>query len=261
MLSKIWVVSALSAVAMCAPTLNSNAVQVPADMEVLSDYFNLLASKIQNGRNMAAAPGCDLSKAVMPVDSPTALPPPSAGLTLKHVAIGRGTQNYTCGTNATAAPTQVGALATLFNASCVAAGYSDVLATLPKVALVFNLTDVNQKTLAASNLVISGHHYFTNPTTPFFNLDTAAMTLGEGNFSKNNTSPAPAGSVVGQNNVGYGAVPWLKLITKAGSTGNLQEVYRLNTAGGAAPATCAGITGTTFEIQYSAEYWFWAGNP
>ena len=172
---------------------------------------------------------------------------------MKHVAIGRGTQNYTCGTNATAAPVQVGALATLYNASCVAASYPDLLATLPKVALAFNLTDVNQKTLAASNLILSGHHYFTNATTPSFNLDTTAMTLGEGGFSKNNSVAAPAGSVVGHGNVGYGAVPWLKLLTRVGTTGSLEEVYRLNTAGGAAPTTCAGITGTAFEIQYAAE--------
>ena len=46
----------------------------------------------------------------------------------------------------------------------------------------------------------------------------------------------------------------------------VQEVYRVNTVGGAAPATCAmaqqngliSADGGAFQIQYAAEYWFWA---
>lgn len=183
--------------------------------------------------------------------APTSLPPPSPGLTLKHVAIGRGTQNYTCGTNVTAAPAAVGALATLYNASCVAATYPDVLSMLPRVALQYNLTSTNQASLSPSNLQISGHHYF-ELTVPTFNLDTAAMNLGIAPTSKNNTAPAPAGSPVGQYGQGFGAVAWLKLLATDEATGNLQEVYRVNTAGGNPPATCAGMP-SAFEVQYSAE--------
>ncbi len=72
---------------------------------------------------------------------PVGLPPPTAGLALKHVAIGRGVQNYTCDlANATAVPVSIGAVATLFNASCVAGTYPDLLNMLPRVALQFNLT-------------------------------------------------------------------------------------------------------------------------
>lgn len=63
---------------------------------------------------------------------------------------------------------------------------------------------------------------------------------------------APAASVVGQSNQGFGAVAWLKLVTKAAATGNLQEVYRVNTAGGKPPATCAG-SAATLEVQYATE--------
>jgi hypothetical protein len=171
---------------------------------------------------------------------------------LKHVAIGRGTQNYSCGTNETAAPVALGALATLYNASCIASTYPDLLALLPNVALQFNLTTANQSTLSPSNLAISGHHYFTNASTPTFDLDTTSMDLGFAPCLKNNTVPAPAGAPVGQDDKGFGAVPWLKLITRDGATGDLEEIYRVNTAGGSAPATCAGMS-ATFEVQYAAE--------
>lgn len=100
---------------------------------------------------------------------------------------------------------------------------------------------------------MSGHHYFISLTTPLFNLDTPAMNLGIAPTAKNNTAPAPSDAPVGQYGQGFGAVPWLKLLTIDGTTGNLQEVYRVNTAGGNPPKTCAGILNTAFEVQYSAE--------
>jgi hypothetical protein len=171
---------------------------------------------------------------------------------LKHVAIGRGTQNYSCSTtNATAAPASIGALATLYNASCVASTYPDLLSLLPSVALQFNLTSDAQSTLTPSNLAISGHHLFTNTTTPFFNLD-ASMQLGVAPCAKNNSINAPTDAPKGQYDQGFGAVPWLKLTTRSGTTGGLEEIYRVNTAGGNPPATCAGMP-ATFEVQYASE--------
>jgi hypothetical protein len=190
---------------------------------------------------------------VLTCPAPTPLPAPAAGLVLKHVAIGRGTQNYTCDTtNATAIPVSIGAVATLYNATCVASTYPDLLTALPNVALQFNLSDANQASLSPSNLAISGHHFFSNMTTPLFNLDSSAVKLGVAPCAKNNTVPAPAGAPKGQDNQGFGAVAWLKLLTRDGATGNLQEVYRVNTAGGNPPPTCVGQP-ATFEIQYAAE--------
>ena len=73
---------------------------------------------------------------------------------------------------------------------------------------------------------------------------------------------APAGSAASSD--GSTAVPWLKLeVVGEGTVGGTQgfgggvkEVYRVNTAGGNAPSTCEGRVGTTFEMQYAAEYWF-----
>lgn len=194
--------------------------------------------------------------------APTSLPAVTEGLTLKHVAIGRGTQNYTCDlSNSTAVPSALGAVATLFNASCVASTYPDLLNMLPRVALAFNLTESDAYTsnlvpantntrLAPGNYMISGHHYFLTTTTPFFNLDTDNWQLGAAPCSKNATENAPADAPAGQN--GEKAVAWLKLKTADTATGQLQEVYRVQTAGGSPPATCAGMS-AAFEVQYSAQ--------
>jgi len=186
----------------------------------------------------------------------SALPSPAAGLTLKHVAIGRGTQNYTCSSNATAPPTALGALATLYNASCIASTYPDLLLSLPNLALQFP-TPASPATLTASNLIVSGHHYFSNGTTPVFDLNTPAGQLGVIASAKNSSTPAPAGASVGIGGKGFGAVPWLRLLTRD-VLGDLQEVYRVNTAGGSAPPTCEGIINTTFEVEYATEYWFYS---
>ncbi|KAH8652500.1 hypothetical protein BX600DRAFT_553870 [Xylariales sp. PMI_506] len=236
------------------PSLNLNAVQ-PGSLETVSDYFNMLAQKVQQSRTMSTAPVCDLSKAVM-AQAPTPLPSPSAGLTLKHVAVGRGTQNYTCDIhNATAAPVQIGAKATLFNASCVVSSYPDLASMIVKLALQFNLTEA-EASLGPTNLAISGQHFFLNSTTPFFDMDRPTLDIGEAPCTKTNATAAPAGSPKGPD--GSAAVPWLKLKTNVGATGDLQEVYRIETAGGSAPATCAGMP-AAFEVQYAAQYWFWEG--
>lgn len=68
MLFDLWVASALCAVTLAAPTLTSSdgAAERPADMQILSDYFQLVASKVQTLKD-TRAPKCDYSKAVMPI--------------------------------------------------------------------------------------------------------------------------------------------------------------------------------------------------
>lgn len=196
--------------------------------------------------------------------APQALPDVTPGLIVKHVAVGRGTQNYTCDTtNATAAPTATGAVATLFNASCIAGTYPDLLNMLPRVSMAFNLTaspngayaknllpTSGNTRLAPGNYVISGHHYFVDSTTPYFTLDTDTLKLGTIPCAKDAAVPAPADAPKGQ--LGEKAVPWLKLSAKSGATGRLQEVYRVETAGGSAPSTCSGMP-ASFQVEYSAQ--------
>ena len=108
-----------------------------------------------------------------------------------------------------------------------------------------------------SNMDLSGHHYFANPTTPMFDMTAdPASNLGVVTAKKVANSTAPAGSPLGVNGVGNGAVPWLYLQSTNATTGKVQTVYRLNTAGGSPPKTCASSP-ATFSVQYAAEYWFW----
>ncbi|KAI0454516.1 hypothetical protein F5B21DRAFT_474942 [Xylaria acuta] len=245
------------------PQLKSELTNT-AGFDAVSEYFNLLAQKVDAARLLNFAPACDVSKAQMPTLSTNPLPPPEEGLVLKHVAIGRGTQNYTCsGTDAGAAPTLVGAVATLFNASCVASSYPDLLHALPRLALQFDLpysasteeAKEEEKKMGPTNLLVSGKHFFRNATTPFFSLDTSRQRIGEAPCSKLNSSNAPADAPKGRG--GEAAVGWLRLGANGDATGNLHQVYRVETAGGSAPATCQGMP-ASFEVQYAAEYWFFA---
>ncbi|KAK8110921.1 uncharacterized protein PG998_007378 [Apiospora kogelbergensis] len=251
--------SALSAsTVIAAPTWPafSKSVHMPAQLETMSSWFNALARVVQDGRSSPRAPVCDLSSVKLPE---SALPPPSAGLYLKHVAVGRGTQNYTCDTsNTSSAPVLFGAVATLFNASCIASSSTCParrLAALPGPA---GGPGPAENKMGPIDYVLSGHHFFTDVTTPFFTLDTTPDSqYGTIPCAKLNQTAAPADAPKGQQ--GESAVAWLKLRSKDGATGDLQEVYRVGTAGGSSPATCQGMP-ASFEVQYSAEYWFYAGS-
>ncbi|KAL2870627.1 DUF3455 domain-containing protein [Aspergillus lucknowensis] len=193
------------------------------------------------------------------------LPTPSEGLSLKFITLGRGTQNYTCATNAnTSAPEAAGATATLFDISCLAAldagantdefhssdqsllhAVPDMLKPIPLGSTDFLATLVNRFT--GQNLAI-GKHYFTNEGVPFFDLrgfspdDWIAA-------KKDSEADAPA-------KPGYGITgdaAWLKL---KGVEGGIREVYRVHTAGGDPPATCEGMS-EVFTVDYSAEYWLY----
>ncbi|TWU74699.1 hypothetical protein ED733_004893 [Metarhizium rileyi] len=246
---------AFAAAVMAAPTgptldMKDNPVSA---LGSLSEYFNLIAAKVQLAKVLSTAPVCDLSKAHMPsgIDG---LPSPDDGLTVRHVAVGRGTQNYTCDpNNAAASPKAAGALATLFNASCIAALYPDILSQIPAMAVHFKLDEA--ETLGSTVMSRSGVHYFDG-STPFFNLDTPASTIGQVPCAKNSSAKAPSTAAVGQN--GEKAVSWLRLTAKDGTTGDIKDVYRVNTAGGSPPATCKDMP-AKFEVQYSAVYWFWQG--
>lgn len=239
------------------PRLDLSDIANPAvALDSLSSYFNLLASKVQTSKVRPVVPACDLSKAQMPMID--GLLPPSTGLTVHHVAVGRGTQNYTCDTsNPDAAPIAAGAVATLFNVSCIASISQDLLQKVPNMAVNFNYDAATAGPLGPMMLPVSGHHFFVDSTTPFFNLDMPTLDLGTVPCAKNGSAPAPATAVPGPS--GSSAVPWLKLTAKDGATGSIKEVYRVNTAGGNPPATCQGQA-ANIQVQYSAVYWFWGSN-
>ncbi|KAK4104814.1 hypothetical protein N658DRAFT_417996 [Parathielavia hyrcaniae] len=246
--ASVLLVSALAASVWGAPAFPK--INLVDKLEGVTDYFNMLASKVQDSRSRGP-PVCDLSSVSLPAGAST-MAPPSEGLVLKHIAIGRGTQNYTCNPATPGdAPKANGAVATLFNASCAVATSMELAAALTRAALYFDLAQSETLgRLSPSNLGRSGVHFFTDSTTPFFNLDSSAWKLGEIPCAKQGSAPAPQDAPRGLS--GEPAVAWLKLDAKPGATGGLQEVYRLFTVGGSPPATCEGLP-STFEIQYSTQ--------
>ncbi|OAL39058.1 hypothetical protein AYO20_01809 [Fonsecaea nubica] len=221
----------------------------------LAGYFDVVFQYMQQAKTPGSpSPTCDVSKAAMPI-APTPLPSPS-GLVLEHVAVGRGVQNYTCA-NATATPAAVGAVARFYNASCVAADYPDLLALIPNLALQYPLPSDPSAPLAPSDLQLSSHHFFSNTTTPVFAFDVPeSPELGTVFAQKEHSSDAPANAVPGVSGTGNGAVPWLYLTSRSTTEGDIKAVYRLDTAGGQPPATCADMP-AAFSVEYSATYWFY----
>ncbi|KAH7406966.1 hypothetical protein DE146DRAFT_414372 [Phaeosphaeria sp. MPI-PUGE-AT-0046c] len=190
---------------------------------------------------------CDLSNVVLPV-APTPLPAVGEGHTLQHIAIGRGIQNYTCA-SADAAPVAIGAIATLFNATCDSARLNErVMTDITTLALNYAVPkgpEADQR--------LSGHHYFTDKKVPMFDMRTEGSNLGYVQALPDVVkSAAPKDASAGPNQMG--SVAWLKL---NGVEGDYKEVYRVHTAGGAPPKTCEGM-GSAFSVEYSAQYWFYA---
>ena len=237
--------------------------------------------RILSGSKAGASSGkpkCDFSSATLPTTSSIPLPPPSSGLKVYHVAIGRGTQvsssidtvqtintnmfkNYTC-SSPSAVPTAAGAVAGLYNASCIAGNFPSVLATIPNAALSVPAPS-RDSVLFPANLALSARHYFPEPTTPTFNFHTAHTNYGIYYAKRVANTTAPSGSPKGPD--GAAAIPWLKLevetppvFTSAEDTkGNVKEIYRVNTAGGSAPTSCQNMP-AAFQVAYAAEYWFYA---
>lgn len=243
---------------------NSWPSPVRSFLEACSERINA----IRSASAIPQPPSCTLASATLPTSS---LPPPSAGLAPYHIAVGRGTQNYTCNTaDPSAAPAAVGAVATLFNTSCLAAINPFVLALVPPAALTVPTPKDNKKLFPAQSIV-SGHHYFSAGTPsaiPTFNLHTSRANYGITFSNKVANVSAPANTVTGESTLGPDGskpVQWLKLqvntpngdVGIADEVGAVKEIYRVNTAGGTPPATCAGMP-EEFDVQYAAEYWFFA---
>ncbi|MCJ1440271.1 MAG: hypothetical protein MMC23_000754 [Stictis urceolatum] len=184
---------------------------------------------------------CDLAKAVLPNGVTPPLAAALAGSTLSLVAVGHGTQNYTCADSTTnSIPTAIGAVATLYNASCIAASQPDMLAKI--TAASQNIAEAQLKVMPSI-----GKHYFYDAKTPTFDITNVGLT----HLKKSGSSSAPANT--------NGNVAWLFLEKNDDgmTTSKVTDVYRVNTAGGSPPATCDGMA-STFEVPYSAEYWFFS---
>jgi hypothetical protein len=182
--------------------------------------------------------------------APTPLPAVSNGATLRHVAIGRGIQNYTCASSsASATPVAIGAMASLFNATCDSARLNErVMADVTTLALSYAIPQG-----AEASQRLSGHHEFTEKGIPLFKLQTENNNYGYVQAKPDVIKrAAPQDASKGSN--GMGSVAWLKLNA---IEGDYSEVYRVHTAGGQPSKTCEGKD-AVFSVEYSAQYWFYA---
>lgn len=191
----------------------------------------------------------------------SALPEPE-GKQLKYVVLGVGTQNYTCGSDDNAAPGTTGAVATLYD---IGTKLNDdpmakwKIATISPLALSLSakpeMLGESLKTLGYQH--ITGHHYFSEVgevNTPIFAFDQlSAEPYPRAQVGKLNGTDAPNSAFPGSN--GLSAIQWLYLKDNSGaSSGGIDTVYRVETAGGNKPKTCQGMK-PSWEVQYAAQYW------
>ncbi|RAL13802.1 DUF3455 domain-containing protein [Aspergillus homomorphus CBS 101889] len=191
--------------------------------------------------------------------NPAHLTPPSAHLDLKFIALGRGTQNYTCPTtrnNSMRVPIATGAVATLYDASCLisssSSGGAQLLHALPSFTQPISQEVLALYAVLLSREAIIGEHYFSADGVPVFDLHAAWYGKEGGRYEGTWVRTKKVESVVASD--AGRDVPWLKLVGVEGK--GVEEVYRVHTAGGASPATCAGQKGE-FGVEYAAEYWFY----
>ena len=176
------------------------------------------------------------------------LPAPNG--TLKFITIGRGTQNYTC-TSTSASPVLVGANAVLLDASPLLPLLPPGQGTAVLDILPSFVIELDFAAIEVSQIPKLGVHYFDSNGVPTFDLGNNGFLKGKGLAD----IPAPANASAGQFDQGYGAVDWKTLADAGGSVG-LNKVYRVETAGGKAQPSCAGVTAPIY-IDYSALYWFY----
>ena len=177
---------------------------------------------------------------------------PSKGLKPHHVALGRGTQNYTCADSSSSSiPEAAGAVATLFNISCLASVSPDLVTSVANMAIHFSVDEAKHRALGPTPWPVSGVHYFSAPGVAYFNLNegSTAGKFGEAPCQKNESTIAPMEAAPGRK--GEKAVPWLKLNTLEGATQDIKEIYRVDTVGGSPPATCEGMK-DKFQVDYVA---------
>ncbi|KAL3475870.1 hypothetical protein BJX99DRAFT_228765 [Aspergillus californicus] len=247
--SSLFITSCLAACSAAAPIFN-NFYDFSDDM---AEFLGRVSKRVNNVGELfdRSSLSCDISSISLP-DFASGLPAPTEQSPL-YVALGRGTQNYTCATSTSSSePVAIGAVARLYNATCFAANYPEMIELLPAISYRVSLPTKESDTLPPINLGLMGHHFFEGKV-PVFNLDTTpAQQLGIAKVKKDADLAAPSNAIKGSN----GAVSWLYLSATNGTVGDYKSVYRVDTAGGGAPTTCDGMP-ASFTVQYAANYYIY----
>ncbi|KAG8742677.1 hypothetical protein FRC10_001033 [Ceratobasidium sp. 414] len=203
--------------------------------------------------------GCPLSGVKPNLTGTTGLSIPSGSLV--YVALGMGTQNYTCGSTGTF--TSAGAVAKLFDISCLANTGSlfaniqnmafDAASTAKGAALVSKIESL----IKSTPLALGDHYFIPNPAvngtglSPEFDFRAGVKKGDPTGFAvvkKIANSASPAGTA---------NVDWLALQNIGGTIGGslANNVMRLDTKSGQPPASCT--PNSTIAVPYAAKYWFY----
>lgn len=205
--------------------------------------------------------GCPLTNAKLSLPAnQTALTVPSGSPVF--IALGVGTQNYTCGAAGTFA--SAGAVATLFDISCLVntplfPGIQnlvfDVLGNAKGQALISKVESV----LKTSPVTLGDHYFIPNPAvggtgiTPVFDFRTGAKKGDPNGFAalkKAGGIPSPAGPA---------NVDWLMLQNIGGTIGGTlaNTVLRVDTKSGQPPASVPCTPNETIAVPYTTKYWMY----
>ena len=128
----------------------------------------LNAAEMLVTRALAQGEVTDMATLTVPVAAGnTALPTPSAGVSVKAVTYGRGIQNYTCASSSSAdKPKAIGAVATLYDLAVVPASFFN-----PLTSFVVNL---DLAALDSTGINVLGTHFFDINGVPTFDLGPRA---------------------------------------------------------------------------------------
>jgi len=228
-------------------------------LSVLSAATAILASPLSINPRLIKTSGCPLASAKLSLPAgQSAITVPSG--TPVYVALGVGTQNYTCGAAGTFA--SAGAVAKLFDISClmntplfpvIEKMVFDVASTAKGQALMTKL----QSVMNFSPMTLGDHYFIPNPAvngtglTPQFDFRAAAKKGDANGFvavRKLGNTPSPAG---------VSNVDWLALQNIGGAVGGTlaNTVMRVDTKSGQPPASCK--PNATIAVPYTAKYWFY----
>jgi hypothetical protein len=114
---------------------------------------------------------------------------------------------------------------------------------------VASLVNISRSEFTANKYDILGTFVQTAEHAGYSNFSTNGEFFG----TINQGIDAPPGSPRGPN--GSGAILWGRFNATEGSWG-VQQIYRVKSAGGQAPATCAGLADHV-EVEFAADSWMY----
>ncbi|VDB88878.1 unnamed protein product [Peniophora sp. CBMAI 1063] len=194
--------------------------------------------------------GCYVSASVLPELLPanqTALVAPTSAP--NFVALGVGVQNYTCSSTGTF--TNIGAVAELFDISCIASKPIQTEEFKKWSATSQTVQELIEET-GKQPFVLGQHFFIANPTPGGANVPKFDFTSNR--FSDNANAFAvmsKVGDILAP--TGSNDIDWLELNKTSGALAN--QIFRVTTVEGTDGAACT--SGETASVKYIAKYFFY----